>query len=67
MTSTPTIKPEPYVGARVRILGGSEGRIISRDQSTPGKWVIEIRTHDIQRHLSRWPGEFRIIDEDPRS
>ena len=63
MSMKRSIRPEPYVGARVRLLGGNDGRIIARDHGTPGKWVIEIRDHVGARHLSTWPGEFHVVTD----
>lgn len=64
-------KSEPRIGARVRVLGGGEGRIMARDHGTPGRWVIELTETSgctqLSRpgdHVSRWPGEFHVITEE---
>lgn len=63
----PKTKPEPRVGARVRVLGGGAGRIIGRDHAAPSKWLVELDhpstypTDAGRRYITRWGGELTVL------
>lgn len=63
MSTARDSRPEPHVGDRVRILGGGEGRVSSRDPFHLGKWIIQIDGDYSDHIVSTWPGEFTVITD----
>ena len=65
--SVPRLRPEPHVGASVRVLGVGEGRIIGRADLNH-KWTIELDQPSTypsdhgRRYITRTAGEFNVID-----